>query len=116
MPLITVWNWRPCERSPELATALHAACWNLNKLGLTDVSDVSVCFGGDEIHGFIFSPLIIVVELLFDKPERTPEVRQKLAEELGKRAKEWLRSNYTSRPVEVAVKRFNPERDAFWVG
>jgi hypothetical protein len=59
--------------------------------------------------------VIVIVELLFDKPERTFEVRQRLAEQIGTYILEGLKRHGRARKVEVAVKKFNPEKDAFVV-
>ncbi|MEK7532520.1 MAG: hypothetical protein AAB579_02875 [Patescibacteria group bacterium] len=59
----------------------------------------------------------IMVELLFDTPERTNERRREYAEKLGLAVEGFLnhRRHTTDARVEVAVKRFNPERDGFYM-
>lgn len=114
-----MWNWLPKERNVELTEALRAACFGVKELGLKQPIDVTVCFGGEEMEKILnlYAPLTIIVELLFDKPECTPEVRSRLAAELGGACKRFFHLNmFTDRPVQVAVKRFNPEHDAFWNG
>ncbi|MFC1633034.1 hypothetical protein ACFL1U_02760, partial [Patescibacteria group bacterium] len=56
-------------------------------------------------------PIIVIAELLFDKPERTPKARQELAEVILVCFQQTL--NLAARKVEVAVKKFNPEKDGF---
>lgn len=51
----------------------------------------------------------IIVELLFDKPKRTAEIRRWLAEKL----RMVFKSSVTDQKVEVAVKRFDPKKDGF---
>lgn len=126
MPFITVWNWASGDKFAndpfnvaELRSNLRKACLGISELGLTEDADVTVCLAGSpEYRGG--GPIIVVVELLFDKPERTLEVRQRLASALGESVKAYYRRyagiDQRDREVEVAVKRFNPERDAFWKG
>ncbi len=120
MPLITVWNsvrvaanLEDLERSV-LRGAIRMVCLGITELGLTKPEDITVRYPdlGDEPSPE--DPIIVVVELLFDKPERTPDVRQRLAMKLFEVVKQFHINR--GRAVEVAVKRFNPERDAFWRG
>ncbi len=56
-------------------------------------------------------PVTIIVELLLDKPKRTSQVRQRLADKI---AGAFLSIRWNKgRQVEVAVKRFNPSKDGF---
>jgi hypothetical protein len=115
MPLIQIWNWRPFERGSILHDTLKTACCQVEELELTE-KDISVCYGGeDPFHGQDNDdPLVIIVELLFYKPGRTPEARQKLAEFLGQTAKQVCKG----RTVEVALRPFKvgPADNTFWVG
>lgn len=111
MPLITVYGlskWSPHTMIKDL----RDACLNVKELGLTDRKDVTIYPVASDSISTDSGPIIIIVELLFDRPERTHEIRQKLAEALGQAAK----ISSPNRSVEVAVKRFNTEKDAFWAG
>ena len=59
------------------------------------------------------STLVIVVEGLFDRPDRTKEVRDRLARMLGEAARLHVRDDWE---VEVLVQRFDHRVDAYWKG
>lgn len=69
----------------------------------------------DDRHG-ITRTVVAFVEGLFEKPERTPEVRQRLAASVGEAIVTWLRADPATNHqlVEVLIKRFDPERDGFF--
>jgi len=119
--LITIWNWQSTERDKlaQFREALTHACREIEILNLRDELDeyqydlITVCYGGPAWSDHRKAHLTVVVEIMFDKPERTEAVRQQLAEALGRAAKSVVGEH---RRVEVAVKRFSPERDGFWAG
>jgi hypothetical protein len=121
MPLITIWNWQSTEKDklPELREALSRAVMDIEVLGLRDEIDefdydlFTICYGGQAWSDHRKAHLTILVEILFEKPERTEAVRLQLAEALGRAAKSVIGQH---RRVEVAVKRFNQDRDGFWAG
>ncbi len=96
----------------ELAYALRNACVAAEVLGIDKPDDVTVVFGGEQVVESD-RKLVIFIEGLFDKPERTKEVRDRLAERLGKATREPLPLGWHA---EVLVKRFNTEKDSFWAG
>lgn len=119
MPLIEVWNsvrvhadMESRERSM-LRAALREACLSIPELGLTKQEQVTVRYPdlADE-RSNSGDPIVIVVELLFDKFECTLDVRRKLATLLGLTVREFL--IWQDRRVEIAVKRFDPNHDAFF--
>ena len=59
-------------------------------------------------------PVVIFVECLFDKPERTTEVRKKLAEDIGRMFRSTAEAWRKVGEVVVFVKRFDPEKDGFY--
>ena len=99
----------------KIEAALVVAIVDIHELELTP-DDISFSFPQDPTISQALSnevPVVIIVELLFDKPERTTEVRQYLARAIA----EAFRAAVTWRKVcgvEVAVKRFNPEQDGFF--
>ena len=114
MPLITVWNYPSTWEKSPFIQCLKKSAIDIKELNLT-TEDVSVAFAGEQSMDHLDKCLIIMVELLFDKPERTIEVRRQLAGSLGKAAKIYLETRvFLGWKVEVAVKRFNPDKDAFW--
>ncbi|MBU0596985.1 hypothetical protein KJ641_03855 [Patescibacteria group bacterium] len=54
--------------------------------------------------------LVILVEGLFDTPDRTKEIRDKLAKFLTEAVKPFIPNEWE---VEVLVKRFDPEKDSY---
>lgn len=118
MPLIEVWNsvrvradMESLQRSM-LKSEFRKACLGIHELGLTNPEQVTVRFPDLADEPEPEHAIMVVVELLFDKPERTLEVRQKLAAALGTAVCGSFIGK--GRKVEVAVKRFNPDRDAFF--
>lgn len=123
MPLITIWNWSRELFKPTLdgtfrghnsfAHLLRETCVAAKVPGIDGPELVSVCFGGNQVLPDDRT-LIIIVELLNDLPERTMEVRQRLAEALQQRALELINKiSQQEWNVEVAVKRFDPVKDGF---
>ena len=92
-----------------------AAVLDIPKLKLTP-KDVSFFFPQDPtINGLMQDevPIVILVELLFEKEGRTYEVRKLMAKKIGKAFKKIVTWR-TICKTEVAVKRFNPDKDGFW--
>lgn len=106
MPLITVSNWRQHERCRSLHDAIRYAVLSITELGLSDPNQVTVVFGGEDRFGDPGddNKLFIAVEYLFDRQERTFDVRRRLAEAVGIAAKALI----GTRRVEVAVRVFHP--------
>jgi hypothetical protein len=83
------------------------------ELGLT-IDEVSVFFPVDCVEYDLGTEFVCFVEGLFVKPERTPEVRQKLADSIREVLVSFARECVpTCQMVEVLVKQFNPEKDGF---
>jgi len=59
----------------------------------------------------------IIVDLLFDKPDRTPERRHEFAKLLAEAVRDYLNKlrETTDAKVEVVVKPFNAEKNGFYV-
>ncbi|MEK7512275.1 MAG: hypothetical protein AAB575_04680 [Patescibacteria group bacterium] len=117
MPLVTFWNYPKKLRSPEFVWNIKNDVGAVLELDLI-TNDVIVCFGGEQVVPQVVpvNTLIIIVELLFDKSERTLDVRKKLANSLAlSTLKELCSITKNKWKVEVAVKKFNPEKDAFVV-
>ena len=126
MPLITVSNWRGHERCRALHDAIRVAVLGITELGLTDPNQVTVVFGGEDRFGDPGdeNKLFIAVEYLFDREERTFDVRQELASAIGLAAK----TVAGTRKVEVVVRTIHPgahavddaiahpNRSTFWSG
>jgi len=118
MPHIVIYNLAPSdfkeERILKIERAIKKAILDIPELELTS-NDISYSFPQDPTITSDTVPVVIIVELLFDKPRRTFEVRQRLAQKIVfafKLATEW--KNLTK--LEVAVKRFDPKKDGFYTG
>lgn len=119
MPLVIGYNVFPNEHWPELWRTklsrmiedITANFWNIKS------DDVSCFFPHDP--SVPVSPLPIatfIVELLFERPERTLQERSRYAKVLADAIKTALAEmGDTNRKVEVAVKRFNPDKDGFFM-
>ncbi len=90
MPVIKVWCLPEIDE-PKL-NALHKsivrAVVSVEELGIKDENDMTCLFVPDMMKYGLGSEIVIEVTGLFAKPERTDEVRQRLAERLGQAVKE----------------------------
>lgn len=114
MPLIVVYNLAEKEFGGSIIDmiekAITTAVLGVPELELTK-DDISFSFPRDPSVESDTVPVMIIVELLFDKPKRTDAVRQRLAKEIAQTFKA-LPGN-DNRMIEVAVKRFDPKKDGF---
>ncbi len=116
MPLIRIENWpgktEQNTRMDELCSALREAVLRTKFPGIDHPSKVTLVLGGQNILPNS-KTLVIIVEGLFDTLERTLEVRRALANDLVTNALPFMDKGWG---VEVMVKRFNPDRDAYAIG
>jgi len=114
MPLIVVYGLREEDFDGAIIDMIERtitrAVLEISELELTK-DDISFSFPRDPSVESETIPVAIIIELLFKKSKRTDEVRQRLAESVA-RAFKALPGN-ESRMIEVAVKRFDPEKDGF---
>lgn len=112
MPIIKVWCL-PANQSEEDLRKLHktivAAVIGVSELGLKDQNDMTCLFPPDLMKYGLGEEIIIEVTGLFDKPERTDEVRQKLAKSIG----EGVQALYPDAKIECSVEVMNPTK-GFW--
>ncbi|MFH2062688.1 MAG: hypothetical protein ABIJ46_00860 [bacterium] len=121
MPLIEFVNWstRPSELQENLrelsdpistlAKSLRDAAVSADVPGLTK-DTVTVTIGGRRVLSGDRT-LIIKVSMLFDRPDRTKEVRDRLAQKLGEAAMKWVAPTWR---VEVMIERFDPAVNSFF--
>ena len=114
MPVIKVWCL-PAGQTESDLRRLHqnivAAVVAVPELGVCDETKVTCLFPPDMMQYGLGSEVIVEVIGLFEKPERTPEVRNRLAKNIGERVK-FL---YPKALVEVLVyPPFNPTVNGFW--
>ena len=119
MPHVVVYNLLPSEIRDDSKLKIikqiivHAFLF-IKELRLK-ANDISYTFPEDPSIRLNERPVVAIVELLFEKPERTLEVRKKLAMAIREGLYEKLDKMRESYPfkIEVAIKRFNPEKDGF---
>ena len=111
MPVIKVWCL-PKETEENLR-ALHktivAAVVDVSELGLKDENDMTVLFPPDMMTYGLGQEVIIEISGLYEKPERTDEVLNRLAANVGASFK-WL---YPKAKIECFVATCDPRR-GFW--
>ncbi len=109
MPILVVYGIPVDTAQKELESFcqnLISAVYMMPELELKP-SDVSVFFPQDLMHSGLGEEIIIFVEGLFEKPERTEDVRQKLAQDLVTVAcKYFPRSNL----IECLIRPFDPKK------
>ena len=113
MPVIKVWCL-PGNQTEDDLRRLHqnivAGVVSVPELGLKDETEMTCLFPPDMMQYGLGSEVIVEVTGLFDKPERTPEVRNRLAQSIGDRVKRL----YPKAMVEVFVYPFNQDTSGFW--
>ncbi len=113
MPVIKVWCL-PTDQSEEVLRQLHyeivCGVVSVRELGLRDENDMTCLFPPDLMKYGLGQEIIVEVTGLYDKPERTLEVRNKLAGRIGTAVK----ACYPDAKVEVFIYPFNPEVGGFW--
>lgn len=129
MPVIIVYGMpRVGEGLPELIQELQDATAAIQELEL-EPKHVSVFFPADQCDHGLGEEIIAIVEGLFNKPRRTPEVRKRLADALlarlvhfsKGRLREYQEACRHIRPqetgpcklVEVLVKTFDSNDQGF---
>ena len=80
------------------------------ELGVKDEKDITCLFPPDMMQYGLGTEIIVEVTGLFMKPDRTDEVRQRLAERIGKAVQEQFPSTDN---VECFVYPFDPNQ-GFW--
>ncbi len=113
MPVIKVWCLSADQTEDDLRR-LHqnivAAVVAVPELGLRDENDMTCLFPPDMMSYGLGSEVIVEVNGLFEKPERTIDVRHRLAKSIGQRVK----ALYPKAVVEVFVYPFKPTLSGFW--
>lgn len=114
MPQITVWCLPPDlgeEKLNALFKALVAAAVSVEELGLRGKEDMLILFPPDMMRFGAGTEIMVQVSELWDKPERTPDIRNRLARVLGEVVKGMF-------PDAVVASRldppFRPAEHGFW--
>ena len=98
------------EQLNELHQSIVQAVSSVEELGLRGEKDITCLFPTDMMAYGLGSGIIVEVTGLFEKPERTLEVRKRLAANLGNAVSE----RYPKAKVECLIPKFNQEIEAFW--
>jgi hypothetical protein len=113
MPIIKLWCLPKVdeEKLRQVHQAVVAACVGVKEMGFGGEKDMTVLFPPDMMLYWLGSEIVVEVTGLFKKPERTVEVRQKLAEAVG----EAVATEFpTVGQVEVFIYPFDPQTSGFW--
>lgn len=115
MPVIKVW----CLPEGLDEKDLQNLFWSIVKtvvgveeLGLKDEKDMTILFPPDRMRWGLGEDIIVEISKLFDKPERTAEIRDRLARKVARVVKEHFPSAY----VQCFVETFDPRspKVGFW--
>ncbi len=112
MPVIKVWCLPVVDEQKikELNQYIVRTVIGIGELGVKDEKDITCLFPLDMMKHSTGSAIVIEVTGLFEKPERTDEVRQRLAEQLGAVVESLFPATWL---VECFVYPFNPSQ-GFW--
>ena len=112
MPVIKVWCLPEDLNEDKLQVLfwdIVAAVTGVEELGLKDEKDMTILFPPDRMRWGLGEDIIVEISGLFEKPERTEEVRNRLAQRVGK----LIKGHFPSAYVECLVQTFNPI-SGFW--
>lgn len=114
MPQITVWclPQNLGERKlRQLHKAIVAAAVSVKELELTGEGDMLTLFPPDMMRYGAGTEIMVQVSELWDRPGRTPQVRNRLATALGQAVKAMFPKAVVAARVDPL---FRPARDGFW--
>jgi len=112
MPIIKIWCLPEVDEPKlnELHQSIVRAVASVEELGVKDEKDITCLFPPDMMKYGLGSEIIVEVTGLFAKPERTDEIRQRLAAQLGQVVKDLFSD---AQLVECFVYPFSPSQ-GFW--
>lgn len=112
MPVIKVWCLPKGQSEADLNRlhqAIVKAVVSVSELGLRGESDMTCLCPPDLMQYGLGEEIIVEISVLHEKPERTAEVRQRLATKVG-----WaVQTLYPKAMVECSVATINPVQ-GFW--
>jgi len=113
MPVIKTWCLPQMEESDlnQLHNAIVSAVVSIEELGLKNESDITNLFVPDLMEYGLGTEIVVEVCGLFIKPERTQDVRNRLAEVVGKAVKNLFPN---AKKVECLIYPFDPVVSGFW--
>jgi hypothetical protein len=109
MPVIKLWCLPESEEAKlnELHQSIVRAVADVPELGVRDEKDITCLFPSDMMKYGLGTEIIVEVTGLYEKPERTKEVRQRLAEGLVGAVKGHFPDTEV---IECFVNPFNPSQ------
>lgn len=112
MPIIQVWCLP--EKNENVLRHIHRqivrAVTSIPELGIKSELDMTVLFPSDLMQYGLGTDIIIMIFGLFDKPERTEEVRRRLARRVGQA----ISIQYPEAKVECLLAPPFDSKGAFW--
>jgi hypothetical protein len=113
MPVIQIWCL-PVDQSEgdmrSLCDRIVAAVLSVSELGLTDKKQLTVLFPADRVKREHGEGIVVEIHGLYEKPERTLAVRNKLAAAVGG----VLMEAFLDCRVEAFIYSFHPAVNGFW--
>lgn len=101
------------KRIEQIENAIESAVLDIEELELTS-KDISFAFPLDPSITSDQVPVIVIIELLFETPKRTPEVRNLLARSIALSLQHlFLQEKRFVSKIEVGIPRFNQKTDGF---
>jgi hypothetical protein len=109
MPVIKVWCLPDAGEAKlnELHKSIVRAVVDVSELGVRDEKDITCLFPSDMMKYGLGTEIIVEVSGLYEKPERTAEVRQRLAQGLVDAVKEQFPDTEV---IKCFVNPFNPSQ------
>ena len=112
MPVIKAWCL-PSGQTEDDLNLLHQsivrAVLSVPELGIKSQNDMTCLFPPDLMRYGLGEEIIIEIGGLYEKPERTQEVRQQLAKSVG----EAVKKLYSKAKIECFIATFDPSQ-GFW--
>jgi CRISPR/Cas system-associated endonuclease Cas3-HD len=112
VPVIKVWCLPKGDEADfnKLHQEIVRAVLSVPELGLRDEKDMTCLFPPDLMQYGLGDEIIVEISALYEKPERTAEVRQCLATRVG----EAVKRLYPQALVECSVATVNPAQ-GYWL-
>jgi phenylpyruvate tautomerase PptA (4-oxalocrotonate tautomerase family) len=109
MPVIKVWCLPKSEEEKlnQLHQSIVQAVVSVEELGVKSEKDITCLFPTDMMEYGLGTEIIVEVTGLYEKPDRTDEVRQRLAERIGQAVQEQFPG---TKLIECFVYPFKPSQ------
>jgi energy-converting hydrogenase Eha subunit A len=110
MPIVKVWLL-PTKKEAVLMAILKAITDTILEIPELQLrkSDITIIFPTDLLKNGLGEEIIVEITGLYEKPERTPQVLQNLAQKVGQK----VQTLYPKSKVECIIQSFDPAQ-GFW--